>query len=323
MDLLALGASLSILITIFLVALAFYANAAIGLQIRGRLEGVLAGAASVVEGGAVTPLRETRSVAGFVRFIASGGWLAQMQTDLQRADSKLTPADLIAIRLVFAATLFVLPFLLLTGVMGVLVALAGFAVGFQLPKIWISKRREGRSAKLEQQLPEAITLISNSLKAGFGLLQSLSLAAEQLEHPIATELAQAIHEMNVGSNTEEALLALSERAQNYDLDLVVTAILVQRSVGGNLSEILDTVAETMRERVRIRREIVTLTAQQKLTGIVIGLLPVGVGLLFLVTSPGYIGILFTTSIGKVMLGIAVVMEVIGIMIIQRILDIEV
>lgn len=323
MDLLALGASMSILVTVFTVALAFYANAAAGLRVRGRLEGVLAGAASVVEGSAVTPLRETRSVAGLVRFIASGGLLGQMQEDLERADSKLTPGDLIAIRLVFGATLFVLPFLLLGGVTGVLVGLAGFLVGFQLPKIWIGNRRKARSTKLEQQLPEAITLISNSLKAGFGLLQSLSLAAEQLEHPIATELAQAIHEMNVGSRTEEALQALSERTQNYDLDLVVTAILVQRSVGGNLSEILDTVAATMRERVRIRGEITTLTAQQKLTGIVIGLLPVGVGLLFLVMSPGYISVLFTSTIGKVMLGIAVVMEVIGIMIIQRILDIEV
>ena len=104
---------------------------------------------------------------------------------------------------------------------------------------------------------------------------------------------------------------------------MVTAILVQRSVGGNLSEILDTVAATMRERVRIRAEVKTLTAQQSMTGIVLGLMPVGVGALFMVVSPDYIMVLFTEPIGKVMLGIALVMEVIGIMIIRRILDIEV
>ena len=98
---------------------------------------------------------------------------------------------------------------------------------------------------------------------------------------------------------------------------------MQRTVGGNLGEILDTVADTMRERIRIRGEIATLTAQQKLTGIVIGLLPIGVGVLFQIMSPGYINPLFTTLTGKVMLGIAVVLEVVGVLVIQRILNIEV
>ena len=166
-------------------------------------------------------------------------------------------------------------------------------------------------------------MISNSLKAGFGLLQAMSAAAEQMSHPISTELGRTIHEMNIGSSAEVALLALSERSDSYDLDIVVTAILVQRTVGGNLGEILDTVAETMRERIRIRGEIATLTAQQKLTGIVLGLIPIGVGLLFQVMSPGYINPLFTTLTGKGMLVAAVIMETIGVMIIQRILDIEV
>jgi tight adherence protein B len=166
-------------------------------------------------------------------------------------------------------------------------------------------------------------IISNALKAGFGLLQALDNAATNLEHPISTELGRTIHEMNIGSSAEEAMLALSERCGSYDLDIVVTAILVQRTVGGNLGEILDTVAETMRERIRIRGEIQTLTAQQKLTGLVIGALPIGVGVLFQLMQPGYISPLFVTVLGKVMLGVAVVLEVVGIMIIQRILNIEV
>jgi tight adherence protein B len=119
------------------------------------------------------------------------------------------------------------------------------------------------------------------------------------------------------------LLNLNERAASYDLDLVVTAILVQRSVGGNLSEILETVAETMRERVRIRGEITTLTAQQQLTGVIIALLPVGVGLMFMLVSPGYINPLFTETVGKVALGAAVLLETVGVLVIRRILDIEV
>ncbi len=129
--------------------------------------------------------------------------------------------------------------------------------------------------------------------------------------------------MNIGSSAEEALVALSERSGSYDLDIVVTAILVQRTVGGNLGEILDNVADTMRERIRIRGEIKTLTAQQKLTGLVIGFIPIGVGVLFQIMSPGYIEPLFTTFVGRMMIGVAVVLEVIGVMVIQRILDIEV
>ena len=323
MDLLALGAAVSILVTILALALALYTRVGASTQIRGRLEGVLAGTASVVEAGAVTPLRESRTVLGFLQFVLSGAWLERMEDNLRRADSHLQPADLIAIRVALAGLGFAVPFLFLSGVLGFLAGVAAAMLGFKLPQMWINQRREARSKKLEEQLPEAITLISNSLKAGFGLLQSLSLAVEQLEHPVATELAQTIHEMNVGSSADEAFIALSERAANYDLDLVVTAILVQRSVGGNLAEILDTVAATMRERTRIRGEIETLTAQQRLTGFVIGLLPIGVGGLFLLVSPDYIMVLFTETAGKVMLGIAVVMQTVGVLAIRRILDIEV
>ena len=324
MDLLALGASASILVTIMAVALAFYSGAATRVLIRNRLEGVLAGTASVVEGGTVSaPLRGTPTVAGIFRSVVSGAWLERMRTKLERADSRLQPVDFMIMRFVLAALFFVVPYLFMGGVLGLVAALGAAIAGFQVPQMWINSRTNARSNKLEEQLPEAITLVSNSLKAGFGLLQALSLTADQMEHPISTELSQAINEMNLGSHPDEALTALSERTGNYDLDLVVTAILVQRSVGGNLSEILDTVAATMRERVRIRAEVKTLTAQQSMTGIVLGLMPVGVGALFMVVSPDYIMVLFTEPIGKVMLGIALVMEVIGIMIIRRILDIEV
>jgi tight adherence protein B len=149
------------------------------------------------------------------------------------------------------------------------------------------------------------------------------MAADQLAHPISTELDQTVHETNVGSSMDDAFLALSERCDSYDLDLVVTAVLVQRSAGGNLSEILENVASTMRERVRIRGEIQTLTAQQRMTGIVIALLPVAVGGMFFVVSPDYITTLFTDTMGQVALGMAVVLETVGVLIIRRILAIEV
>lgn len=323
MDLLALGAAVGVLLTVLIVALAFYSSAAVGAQVRGRLEGVLAAPMSGVEHATVTPLRRSPSVAGFFRFFLSGAWLERIEGDLRQADSKLQPVDFITIRIFLAGAGFAAGFLLLAGPLGILAGIVAAVVGFLAPRYWLNQRHSNRQKALEAQLPEALNLISSSLKAGFGLLQALNQAAQQMDDPISIELRTAIHEMNVGSSVEEAMLGLSERGASYDLDLVVTAILIQRSVGGNLSEILETVANTMRERVRIRGEINTLTAQQRLTGVVIALLPVGVGGMFMIVSPDYITVLFTETAGRVALGVGVVLEVIGIIVIRRILAIEV
>jgi tight adherence protein B len=322
MDVLAIAAAGSVVAAILSLAVAV--NSASGARIRSRLEGVLSGSTSIVEGaGAVDPLRRSRASFAMIESVVSGAWLAKMQRELKQADSQLQPIDFIAIRCAMAALGFVVGYLFLGGVVGIVVALIGAAAGFVVPQLWLNQKKQGRNKKLEEQLPDALTMIANSLKSGFGLLQALNLAAEQLEEPLATELKQTVHETNVGSSTEEAFQALSDRTQSYDLDLVVTAILVQRSAGGNLSEILQTVAETMRERVRIRGEIETLTAQQKLTGIVVGLMPVGVGGMFMLISPSYITPMFTDPVGRVMLIGALILETIGVVIIRRILAIEV
>jgi len=322
MDTLALGAAAAVMVTVLATGLAILSTSAASAQMRGRLQGVLSGTA-VVEGLTVDPLRASRPTFGFLQSVISGTWLQRVERDLQLADSRLHPVDFFAVRFGLAGVGLVVPFFLLGGAPGFLLGLLAAAVGFQAPQVWVSRRIRARHAKLEAQLPEALSLIANSLRAGFGLLKALSLASEQLEHPISSELGLAVHETSVGSSTEEAFLGLSERNASYDLDLVVTAVLVQRSTGGNLSEVLDTVANTMRERVRIRGEISTLTAQQSLTGIVIGMLPVAVGGLFFLISPDYIQPLFTETMGRVMLGAAVLLETVGILIIRRILDIEV
>lgn len=322
MDTLALGAALSFAATVFAIGLAVAVGSGSSVQIRTRLEGVLSGQGPA-EVSAVDPLRKLHLTAGVLEFIVSGKWLVRISDRLRKADSELKPVDFLALSVALAGLGFAIPYLFLGGIMGLLVAIAAAVAGYQVPQIWINRRAEARAKKLEEQLPETLTLLANSLKAGFGLLQSLSLAIEQLQHPIATELAQTVHETNVGSSMDEAFLDLGERCESYDLDLVVTAILVQRASGGDLAEILATVAETMRERIRIRGEITTLTAQQKMTGIVIGLLPVGVGALLFLVSPEYMTPLWSESVGKMALGFAVVLESVGIMVIQRILDIDI
>ncbi len=313
--------AISLMATVILTMLAFVGSTVPSQQAVRRLEGLMSGT-SVVEGSDPVALRTAREGSIFAH-LTSGGLTEKLGRELEHADLTISPGEFVALRLVLAFIGLIVPLLVISGIVGVIIGLVAAVVAYNLPKFYLNHRRSSRVAKLNAQLPEALTMISNSLKAGFGLLQALNVASEQLSHPISTELSRTIHEMNIGSSAEVALLALSERAGSYDLDIVVTAILVQRTVGGNLGEILDTVADTMRERIRIRGEIQTLTAQQKLTGIVIGLLPVGVGLMFQVMSPEYIKPLFTTLTGKMMLGVAVTLEVVGIMIIQRILKIEV
>ena len=321
MDPIALLTAASLLVAIIAFGLAF-ATVPVSTLMRARLEGVLSGATSSLALSSDAPLRARRGL-GWFQAIVSGGWLHKMERDLRLADSHLHPGDLVAIRLIGAVIGFAAPFLFLGGTIGTMAAVVTAFVGFQAPQVWLSQRCAARFRKLENQLPDALTMVANSLKAGFGLLQALSMAAEQLEHPVSTEFAQTVEETNIGSSLEEAFQALSERNENYDLDMVVTAVLVQRSAGGNLAEILQTVTDTMRERVRIKGEIQTLTAQQRLTGFVIALLPVGVGAMFLVISPEYIKTLFIDPMGRVMLIMSVFLEAIGVVVIRRILSIEV
>ena len=321
MDPLAAVAAVSVMATVVVALFAFYGSAVPSSALRGRLEGLMSGT-SVIETGPVALRKSDSGTSVFARF-APGALGARLATELERADLSISPGEFIVARLVLGLIGLAVPFVFPGGSMGYLLSVVAALIGYNLPKFYLNRQRNGRISKLNAQLPEALTMISNSLKAGYGLLQALNVASEQMSHPISTELARTIHEMNIGSPAEEALLALEDRAKSYDMDIVITAILVQRTVGGNLGEILDTVAHTMRERIRIRGEITTLTAQQKLTGIVLGLIPVGVALLFSVTSPGYMNPLFFTTVGKVMLVTCVIMEAIGIMIIQRILNIEV
>ncbi len=322
-DLLAVVSAVSIMATVVIAMYAFYGAAVPSAAVRGRLQGLMSGT-SVVEGSSVPgALRATGGGAGLFGGLTKGDVGAQLALQLERADMTMRPGEYVVVRFVMLLVGFAAAIVFVPGVFGYALGAAGALVGYNLPKFYMNHRRSSRVNALNGQLPEALMNVSNSLKAGFGLLQALSSASEQLSHPISTELNRTIHEMNIGSTAEEALVGLSERCGSYDLDIVVTAILVQRTVGGNLGEILDTVADTMRERIRIRGEIQTLTAQQKLTGAVIGLLPIGLGVLFQITSPGYISPLFTTLTGQFLIGTAMVMECIGLLVIQRILKIEV
>ncbi|GAB4327048.1 MAG: type II secretion system F family protein [Dehalococcoidia bacterium] len=265
-------------------------------------------------------LRRRASVSFAGISLVSANLASEWQTQLERAGLTLTVKEFFILRLVAALvaagiTLLLLPFPFLALVTG---PVAFIAVGF-----WVKRRIASRKRQLEGQLVELLEMLSSGLRAGFGLLQAMEASADQLAAPISIELRRTLRDTAMGASVEDALEAMNKRIDSTDVDIAVTAILIQRTVGGNLSEILGNLAHTMRERERIRGEIRTLTSQQRLTGYVIGGIPVALALYFAIMSPDYIGLLFTEPFGRLMLGAAVTFEVLGFLIIQKIVNIEV
>lgn len=204
------------------------------------------------------------------------------------------------------------------------------AVGsLMLPAVWILAGTYIRSKKAKRlrafgnQLGDALTLFSNSLRAGFSFMQAVSSVAREMPDPISKEFTTLLKEMSLGLSVEKALSNLMVRVPLADLELLVLAILIQKEVGGNLAEIIDTIAATIRERITIQREIKALTAQGKLSGIVVGLLPVFLGAMMAVINLEYVIVLFTHPLGQLMVGSGLVSMAFGVLIISRIVNIQV
>ena len=245
---------------------------------------------------------------------------AKWAKDLERAGLTLNTREYFVLRSVVGVTL------VLAGYMFSpvpVLALLGLPLGFFAVGVWLKRRINSRLHKLEAQVVELLQMVSSGLRAGFGLVQALEAGAEQLPAPLSVEIRRTLRDTAMGASIDQALTSLNDRVGSSDFDIVITAILIQRTVGGNLAEILDNVAHTMRERERIRGEIRTLTSQQRMTGFVIGGIPIGLGLIFFLISPDFISLLFTDPLGRMMLGGAVVLEIMGFFVISKIVNIEV
>lgn len=252
--------------------------------------------------------------------LVSANLVANWSVELQRAGLTLNAREYFILRVTMGLVLSAVMLLLLPSP---LFAIGAFPLGFLAVGFWLKRRISSRRQKLEAQLPELLQMLASGLRAGFGLLQALESAGEQMPAPISLEIRRTMRDTAMGASVEHALTALNERVGSPDFDIVITAIMIQRAVGGNLAEILDNVAHTMRERERIRGEIRTLTSQQRLTGFVIGGIPIGLGIIFMIISPEFMSLLFKEPLGRMMLGGAVVLEGLGFLVISKIVNIEV
>jgi tight adherence protein B len=225
---------------------------------------------------------------------------------LRRANLTLKVSEFIVIAFL-CASFVPLIVLLLYG--NKTLALICSATGAVLPFYYLRHRHAARKKMFE--------------KSGYSFLQSLDLITKELPPPVSEEFGKMLQELKLGLAFELAVKNLVDRVDNADIDLVMTSVIIQREVGGNLSEILDKIAITIRERVRIKGQVRTLTAQGRLSGIILVLLPVILAVVMYLISPDYIGILFKESVGRMMLCAAFVSEIMGMLIIRKIVDIKV
>lgn len=198
------------------------------------------------------------------------------------------------------------------------------AVGIAMVEwVYVLIKIDRREAAFTNQLGDCLMMVANAMRAGFSFLQAMELISKEMEPPMSTEFQHVMRNISLGATVERALDDMDKRVSSPDFSLVVTAVLIQQQVGGDLAHILDTISETIQDRIRMRREVKTLTAQGRMSGWVLAVLPIATGLLLSSISPGYMDPLLTDRLGHMAIAAAVVLEIIGFFVIQRIVDIDV
>ncbi|HYM52116.1 MAG TPA: type II secretion system F family protein [Candidatus Dormibacteraeota bacterium] len=277
--------------------------------------------------------KDSAVMAGISRMIDRQDMTARLSTEIARADLKLRPAELvgawIASPFLFLAAAWVGGFIF-QGFQNPVALAVAFLVGGYFPRWYLRFRQAKRLRLFATQLPDTITLLANSLRAGSSFLQGIELVTREARPPISVEFERVVREMSLGVALQPALNNLVRRVASEDLELMVTAINIQSQVGGNLATVLDSIAYTIRERVRIVGEINTLTAMQRYSGYVITLLPVGLGLILFLISPSYMVVMlekppemFGLPTGVIFFIIGLISMGVGYILIRRIVDIKV
>ncbi len=202
---------------------------------------------------------------------------------------------------------------------GVMTCAAFVATESFLLKRQVAKRRE----LFVNQLSDCLTTVANSLRAGFSFVQAMDLVAKEMEPPISDEFAHVMRDISYGMVLDEALEDMDKRVDSYDFHLVVTAVLIQREIGGNLAHVLDSISHTITERIRMRREILTLTAQGRMSSWLVSLLPIFIAGAMLLIAPDHFDDTLANPIGRIVLGVAVVMAITGFVVVRKIVAIKV
>lgn len=261
------------------------------------------------------------------RRVAKSSWGDRVARELARADLKFKVSEYYALIFISMVGVGAIGFFLQPNPISVVI---GAVIGFFLPRFYVKRQQTQRLYKFNDQLSDMLNLMVNGLRAGYSTMQAMEAVSRELPAPISDEFRRLVQEMQIGIPQEKALDNMLRRIPSDDLDFVITAINVQREVGGNLSEILDTISFTIRERVRIKGEIRVLTASVRTSGTVLSMIPVFLTLALWFVSPDYISSFFAESPGvpQPLCGIISVVVIVGMIslgyfIMMKIADIEV
>jgi len=324
-------------VSIVLIALGI-AMAGTGGVTLERLERYAAGgrasdATAGGQGGLAELVAKSVALAQLNKAVENRNFGANLLRDLGAADLKLKPSEYIAIwfgAIIGVPLLFMLLSFVLPAFGNPVLILFGALIGFFVPRYWLGHRKSSRLKAFNKQLPDTVTLIANALRAGSSFLQAIELVVRESRPPISTEFGRVIREVNLGLPFDIALENMVQRVKSEDFELMATAIAIQHQVGGNLAEILDSIAFTIRERIRIKGEIRTLTAQQRMSGYVVGGLPFGLALFIYLAAPKFFDPMFVKppDVLGIPLGIILMLIALGAMgagfyFIRKIVDIEV
>lgn len=245
--------------------------------------------------------------------------LVRLELSLKRAGLKVRPYEYLIGKILLIAILGILG--LLTGDLLLAILLVG--ISLVLPGVYLKSKATSRVRAFENQLIDGVDLIANALRSGYSFLQASEVVVKELSGPIAEEFEQLIMETRVGMSLEDALQGMGQRVPSKDLDLLITVVLIQKQVGGNLAEILEKLGNTLRERVNLKGQVRTITGQSRLSGWVIGLLPVTLLLVMYVLNPEYLIPFLQQELGMVLLGVALFMEIMGLFMIKKMIQIDI
>ncbi len=250
-------------------------------------------------------------------------WWTRLRREMLRAGLRITPTEYIAFRiLAFIGGIAIIGYVFGHG--NWLFLLGGAVAGWFAPRFFIRWRQGRRLKQFENQMVDTLNLMTNGLRAGFSVIQALESVATEMPPPTSEEFRRVIREVQIGISLEEALQHLLERVPSEDMEFVVTAMKIQREVGGSLAEILDTISFTIRERIRIKGEINTLTAQARISGAVLALAPIFLFLVINAIAPDYTGQFFHNGLcGYGMLGCGLTLIGVGYLAMMKVADIEV
>lgn len=276
--------------------------------------------ANLQQAAAISPSDRTDILPTVTEYLSSNNYGKALRLQLHQAGLRLKPGEFVG--------------LMITGMVGLgaiglfmtkdlFTAFALAFIGVAVPYVFLKFKQGQRTQLFNDQLPDSLTLIASSLRTGYSFLHSCEMVVTEMPAPISEEFAWVQGEVRLGVPMEQALQRMVARLKSYDFDLVVTAVSIQLQVGGNLAEILDTISNTIRERVRIKREINALTAEGKLSGIIVFLMPIFMTIFLNVKSPGYFDPMLKDPWGPPMIWGTIFLMITGGLIIQKMVDIDV